>query len=140
MTKSYPIHKNVIKRYSKKQADELHEKLLQEKETVQNQPHLSKGLSLLGKEQGGDQADQVNRLQEEIQYTGQIQRNNLRLKQVVDALMRMERGDYGVCEETETVIEFKRLSLIPWTTLSIQGSQEREYERNKNLRAFKKVQ
>ena len=65
-----------------------------------NRPYASKyALSLLGKEKGGDQADQVNRLQEETRHTEQIQRANLLLEKVLMALKRMESGQYGVCEQ-----------------------------------------
>ena len=74
----YPIHKSVIKRLSRERSVELYEKLIRKKSEVQNRPYLSKlALSSLGSEKGGDQADQVNRLQAETQYTGQIQRGQL---------------------------------------------------------------
>ena len=124
---SNPIHKNVLKYFSKKQADELYVRLIEERTKIQNRPQESKqALSSLGNERGGDQAEQVNRLQEEVQYTSRIQRDNQRLKQIVEALACMERGEYGVCEQTGEVIEFNRLLSLPWTTLSIEGAEELE--------------
>ena len=96
----YPIHKDVIKRLTKKTAIELYQKLINKKAEVQNRPLTSRhALSLLGGEKGGDQADQVNRLQEEARYTEQIQRDDLLLKKVLMALARMEAGNYGICEQ-----------------------------------------
>ena len=127
---NYPIHVNVIKRFSKKGAVELYEKLINKKSEVQNRPNASKqALSLLGNEKGGDQADQVNRLQEETQYTGRIQRDNHLLEQIVMALARMESGEYGICEKTKETIELNRLHSIPWTTLSIEGAEIEESEK-----------
>lgn len=131
ISKNYPIHKNVIKRLSKKTTIKLYEKLINKKAEVQNRPYASKyALSLLGREKGGDQADQVNRLQEEARYTEQIQRDNLLLKKVLMALARMESGDYGICEQTGETIELNRLQSLPWTTLSIEGAEIEESERN----------
>ena len=129
--KDYPIHKDVIKRLTKKTAIELYQKLINKKAEVQNRPYASKhALSLLGGEKGGDQADQVNRLQEEARYTEQIQRSNLLLGKVTMALKRMESGDYGICEQTGEGIELNRLQSLPWTTLSIEGAEIEESERN----------
>ena len=133
--KIYPIHKNVIKRLSKKRASDLYKKLIEKRAEVQNRPRQSKqALSFLGNERGGDQADQVNRLQEETQYTGRIQRDNQLLEKITRALARMERGDYGICEQTQEPISFNRLSSIPWTTLSLEGAEELE-----EITALKKI-
>ena len=126
-SKEYPIHKNVFKRFLEKDTLTLYTKLIEEKLKIQNRPQESKqALSSLGGEKGGDQADQVNRLLEEVQYTSHIQKDNLKLKQIIQALARMESGDYGICEETEEVIKVERLLSLPWTTLSIEGAEELE--------------
>ncbi len=127
---NYPIHREVIKRLTKKTAVELYEKLIRKRQEVQNSPQAAKqALSLLGNERGGDQADQVNRLQEETQQTGRIQRDILLLEQIAMALARMEKGDYGLCEKTSDLIEPNRLRSIPWTRLSIEGAEIEESER-----------
>ena len=128
---SAPIHKDIIKRLTKKTAEELYQKLIDKKAEAQNRPYSSKyALSSLREERRGDQADQVNRLQDEIRYTEQIQRNNLLLQKVMMALARMESGEYGICEQTGEPIELNRLKSIPWTTLSIEGAEIEESERN----------
>ena len=127
--KTFPIHQKVIKRLTKATAFKLYQKLIDKKMELSNRPFASKhALSHLGKEKGGDQADQVNRLQEEARYTGQMQRDLLLLEKVLQALERMENGKYGVCEQTEETIELKRLESLPWTTLSIEGAEINESE------------
>ena len=127
--KNFPIHPEVIKRLTKAISIKLYEKLITKKTELSNRPFASKhALSHLGKEKGGDQADQVNRLQEEAKYTGQMQRDLLLLEKILKALERMENGQYGICEQTEEVIELKRLESIPWTTLSIEGAEIAESE------------
>ena len=130
INKDYPIHKLVIKRFKKKPALELYQKLIDKKAEVQNRPYASRySLSLLGKEKGGDQADQVNRLQEEVRHTEQIQRDDLLLERVMMALKRIESGEYGICEQTGETIELNRLYSLPWTTLSIEGAEIEESEK-----------
>ena len=130
INKNYPIHKDVIKRFSKKITIRLYEKLINKKAEVQNRPYASKyALSLLGREKGGDQADQVSRLQEEARHTEQIQRDNLLLEKVLIALKRMESGEYGICEQTGERIELNRLLTLPWTSLSIEGAEIEESEK-----------
>ena len=46
--------------------------------------------------------------------------------EIESALARIENGSFGICEETEEVIEPERLRAIPWTRLSIEGAEIRE--------------
>jgi RNA polymerase-binding transcription factor DksA len=48
------------------------------------------------------------------------------IAEVVDALRRIERGIYGICEITGKPIEAERLHSIPWTRYSFEGQQELE--------------
>jgi len=45
---------------------------------------------------------------------------------VLEAIRRIERGTYGVCEMTGEPIEPERLKAIPWTRYSLQGQKELE--------------
>ena len=45
---------------------------------------------------------------------------------VLEAIRRIERGTYGICEMTGQPIEAERLRAIPWARYSIQGQQEAE--------------
>jgi RNA polymerase-binding transcription factor DksA len=48
------------------------------------------------------------------------------IAEVVDALRRIERGSYGICEITGKPIEPERLDSIPWTRYSFEGQQQLE--------------
>ena len=136
INKEFSIHKDVIKRLTKPLAVSLYQKLIDKKTELSNRPlSFKKKLSLMVEERGGDQADQVNRLQEERRYTNRIQRDRLLLAQVLKALGKMEQGNYGICEYTEETIEIKRLKTLPWTTLSIEGAEIEENERHLTQRA-----
>jgi 3-hydroxyacyl-CoA dehydrogenase/enoyl-CoA hydratase/3-hydroxybutyryl-CoA epimerase len=53
------------------------------------------------------------------------------IKEIDEALARMEGGVYGICEETGDEIEEKRLQAIPWTRLSLEGAEVREREQKR---------
>ncbi len=76
--------------------------------------------------QSGDEADQTVFMLEENEFLLSQQRLQRQLIEIDLALDRILRGTFGVCEETEEIIEAERLRLIPWTTLSIEGAEIRE--------------
>lgn len=74
----------------------------------------------------GDEADQSNAILTENEVLSNQERIRYQLMEIDTALSKMERGTYGVCEETEEPIEPARLLAIPWTRLSIEGAEVRE--------------
>jgi len=78
---------------------------------------------------GGDEADQTLSLQTENQLFASHLRLRNQLLEIEQALMRIERGSFGICEETDEPIENERLMAIPWTRLSIEGAEIREASR-----------
>jgi RNA polymerase-binding transcription factor DksA len=48
------------------------------------------------------------------------------LHEVLEALRRIERGTYGICEITGEPIEEKRLQAIPWARYSYAGQDDLE--------------
>jgi RNA polymerase-binding transcription factor DksA len=45
---------------------------------------------------------------------------------ILEAIRRIERGTYGICELTGKPIELDRLNAIPWTRYSLEGQHELE--------------
>jgi DnaK suppressor protein len=78
---------------------------------------------------GGDEADQTMSILAENQMFAAQKRLRTQLLEIETALMRIERGTFGICEETEEPIERERLLAIPWTRLSIEGAEIREASR-----------
>lgn len=101
------------------------EKLLTAKADLLNrfQTHFN---DLRERETGGDEADQTVSLLAENHLFITHQRIRSQLLEIESALMRIEKGIYGICEETEEPIEVDRLIAIPWTRLSIEGAEIRE--------------
>ena len=75
---------------------------------------------------GGDEGDQTLRALAESEFLSMHERLRKQLMEIESALARIEKGLYGICEETEEPIEPERLLAIPWTRLSIEGAEIRE--------------
>lgn len=102
-------------------------RLLKEKEKRING---LKSLSLsLSEEIRGDEADIASSLSHQDSVLAQREKILFEIREIDEALGRIEEGTYGVCEETEEEIEARRLQAIPWTRLSLAGAEARE--RNK---------
>ncbi|MFN9067392.1 MAG: TraR/DksA family transcriptional regulator [Bdellovibrionales bacterium] len=79
-----------------------------------------------GFELRGDEIDQVVAVQSENTALTFQNRIRIELQEIESALSRMEMGTFGICEETEELIEIERLMALPWTRLSIEGAEIRE--------------
>jgi len=54
------------------------------------------------------------------------ERESKLLKKIEEALLRIESGDYGSCDDTGEEIGLERLLVRPTATLSIEAKQKRE--------------
>ena len=103
------------------------EKLLKAKMDLLNRvPDYRNNLISSSKPKGGDEADQTMAILQENEALLSYERLRSQLLEIESALSRIENGSYGVCEETEEIIEPERLLAIPWTRLSIEGAELRE--------------
>lgn len=74
----------------------------------------------------GDQS--INQVTEHYIFVNH-QRIRYLLFEVESALLRVEKGTFGFCEETGEQIEIARLKLIPYTRLSTEGAEIRDTKR-----------
>lgn len=100
-------------------------KLLQAKTDLLNRVREAR-FDMNADEKGGDEADQTIRVLAEAEALSMHERLRGQLYEIENALARIENGTYGICEETEEMIELDRLRAIPWTRLSIEGAEIRE--------------
>ncbi len=107
------------------------EKLLKMKFDLLNRVRQSTELFKEVDKVRGDEIDQSAAHQEEHAFLITQQRLKEQLVEIEFALMRIENGTYGICEETEEKIETDRLLAIPWTRLSIEGAEIREKTKKK---------
>lgn len=75
---------------------------------------------------GGDEVDQTVAQLAENHFLIAQERMRTQLLEIDYALARIENGTYGICEETEELIETDRLFAVPWTRLSIEGAEIQE--------------
>lgn len=108
---------------------ECERRLLKAREEVVNGLQALSGS--LSEKVEGDEGDIAQVLQS--QHTSMVQREKLifQMREIEDALQRIQEGSYGVCEETEEPIERERLLAIPWTRLSLIGAEMRESRRKR---------
>ncbi len=79
----------------------------------------------------GDEADLASAHISQTQALNQRDKFLGKIKEIDEALGRIESGNYGVCEETGEEIEEKRLLALPWTRLSLEGAEVREREQKR---------
>lgn len=101
-------------------------KLLNYKAQLLNQMKNSAADFNLVDKSRGDESDLSAAHQEEHNFLISQTRMKTQLMEIEFALARIENGAYGLCEETDEVIEIERLLAIPWTRLSIEGAEIRE--------------
>ena len=102
-------------------------KLLKKKEELMNRMSEShKELPGFVDLNGGDEGDQAVRVLQEGEFLNMNERVQRQLKEIEQALARIEAGSYGKCEVTGEPIEPERLKAIPWTSCSIEGAEIRE--------------
>ncbi len=81
-------------------------------------------------------ADEVDRssFEEEMQRTQLVLDGKSQLHyEISEALKRMDDDTYGVCEESEEPIGFKRLMAQPWTRLSLEAQKDMEQKRKSRV-------
>lgn len=112
---------------SQELVEKCKQKLLETKSSLLNRIRDARHeLSSGDDSQGGDEGDQTMRALAESEFLSMNERLRSQLMEIELALSRIETGAYGVCEETEELIEPDRLLAIPWTRLSIEGAEIRE--------------
>lgn len=112
---------------SKDLIERCRKKLLETKAEILNRVRESRqDLYNADDSKGGDEGDQTLRALAETEFLTRQERHRAQLMEIETALSRIDKGLYGVCEETEEPIEPERLLAIPWTRLSIEGAEIRE--------------
>src|SRR3954451_12522671 len=77
----------------------------------------------------GDQADQASAAGDREFDIVNRERAHALLRQVDQALTRLDNGAYGYCEDTGEPISLRRLDAQPTATLTIEAQERRERSR-----------
>lgn len=105
---------------------ECRQKLVLMKEDILNRIRGSKLEISVHDKMSGDEVDQT--LAQAIENEFALKQNRMRtqLIEIETALARIQRGEFGICEETSEPIEVERLLALPYTRLCIEGAEIRE--------------
>lgn len=110
---------------SKTELEEFKDLLLEErKEIMDNLMSDDETLNDLNNKDEGDLADQAYAHYEKNLVLGISKTEQQTLKKIDEALKRIEKGMYGVCETCGKPIEKGRLEVIPYTTLCIEHAKQ----------------
>lgn len=74
--------------------------------------------------QHGDPADQASAASETAIQVRLHQTDSKLLRAIDDALARISRNTYGICEACEEPISAARLTAVPWTRLCLNCKEE----------------
>lgn len=92
-------------------------------------------------ETSADALDQVQGAANREMAVRQLESDSGRLRDVRQAIRRIEQGTYGVCLRCDSDISIKRLSAVPWAAycLNCQDQAEQLDERDSQSKALPKV-
>ncbi len=77
----------------------------------------------------GDEMDVARSLTDVETNASLIERAEERLKSIEDAVGRLSRGRYGICEQCENEIAVERLKVLPFAVYCVDCQQERSQQR-----------
>lgn len=74
------------------------------------------------------QADDATAVYDQTVNASTIRAIRTRLRQINEALARVEAGTYGVCDNCGREIDIARLEAIPYTPLCLRCAETRDYQ------------
>jgi DnaK suppressor protein len=80
-----------------------------------------------------DELDNIIERQRRESAIGEIERNNVMLRQVKMALKRIDEGIFGICFECEEQIPDRRLKAIPWAERCVKCQELLDSQRKNVL-------
>lgn len=76
-----------------------------------------------------DEGDAASRANSEDELVSLVESEHVRLAEIEHALAKFDSGEYGLDEETDEPIDFKRLSILPWARYSTETQEALELKR-----------
>ena len=77
-----------------------------------------------------DEADYASSMINQQMAFSLKERDLLKLRKIDKALAKIQKGEYGHCEDCEEPIDDKRLSKQPWADYCLEHAEEREYKQS----------
>lgn len=104
----------------------IKEKLLQEKQEIEDRTKHRPDIDTDGDETDEIQGNMLIEMQNHLNT-----RDQTKLTQINEALNKIEEQKYGICHDCEDDIHEKRLLANPYFTLCVSCAEERELERKR---------
>ena len=115
--------------FDKKFIDSQREKLMELKTQILNtMAQHSRDDIIVDKDQIVEDGDLAKTYLDQNVSFGLRQREITRLREIESALERIDRGIYGICEESDEPIGKKRLEKMPWARYTVEAAEELERE------------
>lgn len=116
------------------QITELRRLLEQEREQMQARQDVDEAEAVTADTEPGDVQDRASEEARRTTALRRRQRDEDRLREIDAALLRMDEGLYGICEETGDEIPFARLRAEPTTRYTVEALEMIEDERARQAR------
>ncbi len=111
-------------KYDKKVVTEMKNALLEKKNSLLQKLNTWEDKSSpSGLKEMGDFADMASEINEETLSSVLTENEIDLLNQIEDALNKIEKGSYGICEGTGKKIPLARLKAIPWTPYTVEYAE-----------------
>lgn len=122
--------KKIKSPFKKKELDSFRAILLtKRRELAGDVEEMERGMASLG-DRGGDPAldvaEQGSDAYDQSLSIGLAEADRKLIREIDEALRRIDDGVYGVCEVTHEPISTQRLNELPWTRLSIEAARDAE--------------
>jgi DnaK suppressor protein len=88
-------------------------------------------------EKSADQMDEIQLATERDLAIRNVDRESGLLRDVQDALRRIQAGEFGTCTECESEISPKRLAAVPWAARCIQCQEAADREREEGTESLR---
>jgi DnaK suppressor protein len=120
---------------NKKELEEFKMKLMKQKQQVMNKNwQQSKEELHVSSDDLSDEADYANNMVSQQMSFSLQERDLIKLRKIDKALMKIEKGDYGHCEDCGEEINHKRLEKQPWAELCLEHAEEQEKHAHLHLK------
>jgi DnaK suppressor protein len=118
---------------TKKQLSELKDKIQAERERVLTKLAIDEEMFVIKTEERSDEIDQATADYQRSQMLRFRNRDAFYAKKLKQSLSKMAEENYGLCEDCDSTIGFKRLLARPTAELCITCKDEAEKEESSNI-------
>lgn len=98
--------------------------------------HIVRNREAITIEKSADALDEVQHASERELAIRNLDRESNLLRQVRQALRRIEDGSFGICLHCEEEISPKRIAAVPWTPYCIQCQEQADRNQNQDDDSF----